>query len=189
MRSVSFPFCHRASCHPVVGVSQAHASALDDKRISFDRLIAQMPMGYCATSFAEGPVVGSGLDARDTWQFLGQIVSIAFAVVRRMEQASMSRQSANEFSTVEVVNVKRFGTSHAPYRVEWLTDNGSCLAAKDTVEFAAWQGLISRFTPVRSPESNGMAEAFLKPLIRNYPSMTPGRADRPQSTGGLVRGL
>ena len=63
---------------------------------------------------------------------------------------------------------KRFGMSHAPHRVEWLTDNGSCFAAKETVEFASWLGLISRFTPVRSPESNGMAEAFVKTFKRDY---------------------
>lgn len=62
---------------------------------------------------------------------------------------------------------KRFGTSHTPHRVEWLTDNGSCFAAKETVAFASWLGLVSRFTPVRSPESNGMAEAFVKTFKRD----------------------
>ena len=63
---------------------------------------------------------------------------------------------------------KRFGTSHTPHRVEWLTDNGSCFTAKKTVEFASWLGLISRFTPIRSPQSNGMAEAFVKTFKRDY---------------------
>ncbi|WP_243438462.1 IS3 family transposase [Fundidesulfovibrio soli] len=63
---------------------------------------------------------------------------------------------------------KRFWMSPAPHRVEWLTDNGSCFAAKETVEFASWLGLVSRFTPVRSPESNGMAEAFVKTFKRDY---------------------
>lgn len=63
---------------------------------------------------------------------------------------------------------KRFGTGHTPHRVEWLTDNGSCFAAKETVEFASWLGLISRFTPVRSPQSNGMAESFVKTFKRDY---------------------
>jgi len=63
---------------------------------------------------------------------------------------------------------KRFGTTSTPHRVGWLTDNGTCFAAKDTVEFASWLGLLSRFTPVRSPESNGMAEAFVKTFKRDY---------------------
>lgn len=62
----------------------------------------------------------------------------------------------------------RFWVSRAPHRVEWLTDNGSCFTAKETVEFASWLGLVSRFTPVRSPESNGMAEAFVKTFKRDY---------------------
>ena len=63
---------------------------------------------------------------------------------------------------------QRFGTGHTPHRIEWLTDNGSCFAARETVAFASWLGLVSRFTPVRSPESNGMAEAFVKTFKRDY---------------------
>lgn len=58
--------------------------------------------------------------------------------------------------------------SHASHRVEWLTDNGSCFAAKEIEEFASWLGLISRFTPVRSPEINDIAEAFVKTFKRDY---------------------
>jgi len=72
---------------------------------------------------------------------------------------------------------KRFGADHTPHRVEWLTDNGSCFAAKETVEFASRLGLVSRFTPVRSPESNGMAEAFVKTVRRDYVSVN----DRPDA--------
>lgn len=63
---------------------------------------------------------------------------------------------------------KRFGTSRAPHKVQWLSDNGSCYTARETVEFAAWLGLESCFTPVRSPESNGMAESFVKTFKRDY---------------------
>lgn len=49
---------------------------------------------------------------------------------------------------------KRFGMSHAPHRVEWLTDNGSCFAARETGEFASWLDLISRFTQKRQCPSN-----------------------------------
>lgn len=63
---------------------------------------------------------------------------------------------------------KRFNTAGAPHRVEWLSDNGSCFTARETVEFASWLGLVCRFTPVRSPESNGMAEAFVKTVKRDY---------------------
>ncbi len=63
---------------------------------------------------------------------------------------------------------RRFRVARTPHSVEWLSDNGSCYTARETVEFASWLGLQSRFTPVRSPESNGMAEAFVKTFKRDY---------------------
>ena len=63
---------------------------------------------------------------------------------------------------------KRFKANRTPHTVQWLSDNGSCFTAKDTIEFAAWLGLESRFTPVRSPESNGMAESFVRTFKRDY---------------------
>lgn len=63
---------------------------------------------------------------------------------------------------------RRFGQASTPHPVEWLSDNGSCYTARETVEFASWLGLVSRFTPVRSPESNGMAESFVKTFKRDY---------------------
>ena len=65
----------------------------------------------------------------------------------------------------------RFGMLKAPHWLEWLTDNGSCFIAKETLSFARSARIISCFTPVRSPESNGMAEAFVKTLKRDYASV------------------
>lgn len=63
----------------------------------------------------------------------------------------------------------RFGaTPRAPNRVQWLTDNGPCYVAKDTVDFARSLNLDPRTTPSYSPESNGMAEAFVKTFKRDY---------------------
>ena len=50
-----------------------------------------------------------------------------------------------------------FGISKTPYAVEWLSDNGSAYVAKDTLDIATALGLKLCFTPVRSPESNGIA--------------------------------
>lgn len=72
---------------------------------------------------------------------------------------------------------KRFRTGRALRPVQWLSDNGPCFAARETVKFAAWLSLESRFTPVRSPESNGMAEAFVKTFKRDYVHVQ----DRPNS--------
>ena len=52
--------------------------------------------------------------------------------------------------------------------MEWLADNGSCFTAHETVAFAHAIGLVPCFTPVRSPQSNGIAEAFVKTFKRDY---------------------
>ena len=49
-----------------------------------------------------------------------------------------------------------------------MTDNGSCYIADATRTFASFQGLIVGTTPVRSPESNGMAESFMKTFKQDY---------------------
>jgi transposase InsO family protein len=62
----------------------------------------------------------------------------------------------------------RFGSNKVPHLVQWLSDNGSCYVARETVAFGRSLGLEIRTTPVRSPESNGMAEALVKTLKRDY---------------------
>ena len=68
---------------------------------------------------------------------------------------------------------QRFGDLRAPHRVQWLTDNGSIFAANRTLEIAAALNLEPCFTPVESPESNGMAEAFVKTFKRDYVRINP----------------
>jgi transposase InsO family protein len=68
---------------------------------------------------------------------------------------------------VETVE-RRFGNDALPHPVQWLSDNGSCYRAHETVDFAIGLGLVPCFTPVRSPQSNGMAEAFVKTFKRDY---------------------
>jgi putative transposase len=68
---------------------------------------------------------------------------------------------------------QRFGQLRAPHRVQWLTDNGSIFAANRTLEIAAALNLEPCFTPVESPESNGMAEAFVKTFKRDYIRINP----------------
>lgn len=57
--------------------------------------------------------------------------------------------------------------------IEWLTDNGSPYVAGDTRRFARDIGLLPRTTPVSSPQSNGMAEAFVRTLKRDYVRVNP----------------
>lgn len=63
----------------------------------------------------------------------------------------------------------RFGTiEKLPHPIEWLTDNGKYYLAHNTVQFARNIGLIPCSTPAYSPQSNGMAEAFVKTFKRDY---------------------
>lgn len=68
----------------------------------------------------------------------------------------------------------RFGfVDRLPYRIEWLSDNGSAYTAHQTRAFAMMMGLEVRTTPVQSPESNGMAESFIKTFKRDYVHINP----------------
>ena len=63
----------------------------------------------------------------------------------------------------------RFGkVDQVPHVVQWLSDNGPCYTAHDTVRYGRTRGLDVRTTPSYSPESNGMAEAFVKTFKRDY---------------------
>lgn len=67
----------------------------------------------------------------------------------------------------------RFGMLEAPAPIQWLSDNGSPYIAGDTREFAWELGLVPLTTPIESPQSNGMAEAFVNTLKRDYVSVNP----------------
>ena len=62
----------------------------------------------------------------------------------------------------------RFDDVKTPYGIEWLSDNGPPYTASETRRFGADSGLLVRNTPAYSPESNGMAEAFVKTFKRDY---------------------
>jgi putative transposase len=63
----------------------------------------------------------------------------------------------------------RFGkVKQLPSQIQWLTDNGPCYTANETVSFARQLGFEVCTTPSYSPQSNGMAEAFVKTFKRDY---------------------
>ncbi|MDS0598231.1 IS3 family transposase [Escherichia coli] len=68
---------------------------------------------------------------------------------------------------------RRFGNELPASPVEWLTDNGSCYRANETRQFARMLGLEPKSTAVRIPESNGIAESFVKTIKRDYISVMP----------------
>ena len=64
---------------------------------------------------------------------------------------------------------RRFGlVNKLPRPIEWLSDNGSPYTAGETRALARNIGLVPCTTPIESPQSNGMAEAFVKTVKRDY---------------------
>jgi transposase InsO family protein len=107
--------------------------------------------------------------------FNGDRVRIAFAM-DCSDREIMSYVATTKGITSEMVKDLiaesiecRFGmVDHVPHGIEWLTDNGSAYTAHDTVRFARMMGLEVCTTPYYSPESNGMAESFIKTFKRDY---------------------
>jgi putative transposase len=84
---------------------------------------------------------------------------------------------------VEAVGARFGPVPRTSHRIEWLSDNGSCYTAHQTQAHAFSLGLIPCFTPVQSPESNGMAEAFIKSFKRDYVAIH----DRPDAATVLAK--
>lgn len=104
----------------------------------------------------------------------GAVVRVAFALDTCDREAMAWCASTGGISGEMIRDLmlesieQRFGSARVPHPIQWLSDNGSCYRAHETIEFADRLGLVSCFTPVRSPQSNGMAEAFVKTFKRDY---------------------
>ena len=120
----------------------------------------------------------------------GEVVRIAFAIdTHDREIMAWVATSGGGISGEMVRDLmldcveRRFDALRAPHQVQWLTDNGSPYTAAETVEFATALNLVACFTPVRSPESNGVCEAFVKTFKRDYAQVNP----RPDAISVLQR--
>lgn len=68
---------------------------------------------------------------------------------------------------------KRFGDKVPEQSIQWLTDNGSAYRAHETRQFARELNLEPCTTAVSSPQSNGMAERFVKTMKEDYIAFMP----------------
>ncbi|MBZ7658765.1 IS3 family transposase [Klebsiella oxytoca] len=68
---------------------------------------------------------------------------------------------------------KRFGDRLPDRAVQWLTDNGSAYTSHETRKFARELNLEPCTTAVSSPQSNGMAERFVKTMKEDYIEFMP----------------
>jgi transposase InsO family protein len=134
----------------------------------------------------EGRVIASASNLRWSSDGLeipcwnGEVVRLAFAIDTHDREVMAWVAIAGAGISGEMVRdlmlacvERRFGAVQAPHPVQWLADNGSAYAAHDTRDFAVALNLVACFTPVRSPESNGVSEAFVKTLKRDYARVNP----------------
>ncbi|MCF4086907.1 IS3 family transposase, partial [Escherichia coli] len=68
---------------------------------------------------------------------------------------------------------KHFGDKGAERPIQWLTDNGSAYTAHETRQFARELNLEPCTMAVSSPQSNGMAERFVKTMKEDYIACMP----------------
>lgn len=88
--------------------------------------------------------------------------------------ASTGSYDSDTVQDVMLQSVEKCFGSHLPATpIEWLTDKGSAYRAHETRAFAREIGLESRTTEVRSPQSNGIAESFVKTIKPDYIEWMP----------------
>jgi putative transposase len=118
-------------------------------------------------------------DALEFTCWNGEVVRLAFALDCHDREAISWVATTGGISGEMIRDMmvrcveQRFGAIGAPHPVQWLSDNGSIFAAHRTIQIALALNLVPCFTPVESPESNGMAEAFVKTFKRDYVRVSP----------------
>lgn len=165
------------------------ADPVNHKRIfrlmAHAKLLLQPHVGQRPVRAHEGSVIALASNQRWSSDVLeiscwnGEVVRIAFTIDTCDReiiawQASTGGISGEMIRDLMLACVeRRFASLRAPHPVQWLADNGSAYTARETLDFAAALSLIPCFTPVRSPESNGVSEAFVKTLKRDYARIKP----------------
>jgi putative transposase len=85
---------------------------------------------------------------------------------------------------IEIVERRVRLVNRLPVTIEWLSDNGSPYTARETRRLAREIGLLPCTTPIESPQSNGIAEAFQNRLKRDY-----ARVSRRPDAASVMRQL
>jgi putative transposase len=149
------------------------------------QLLLQPHVGLRPIRAHEGSVVALASNQRWSSDVLevgcwnGEVVRVAFAIDTCDREIIAWHATTGGISGEMVRDLmlacveRRFAATRTPNPVQWLADNGSAYTARETLEFATALGLVACFTPVRSPESNGVSEAFVKTLKRDYARIQP----------------
>ncbi len=149
------------------------------------KLLLQPHVGQRPVRAHEGSVITLASNQRWSSDVLeigcwnGEVVRLVFAIDTCDREIVAWQASTGGISGEMVRDLmlacveRRFASLRAPHPVQWLADNGSAYTARETLDFAAALSLVPCFTPVRSPESNGISEAFVKTLKRDYARIQP----------------
>jgi putative transposase len=104
----------------------------------------------------------------------GEIVELMFAVDCHDREAIAVVAEGRAITGADVRRLMRraafarLGNEPPSSPIQWLSDNEGIYTALETVIQAERLGFTPVTTPVASPESNGMAEAFVHTLRRDY---------------------
>jgi len=106
----------------------------------------------------------------------GETVRVAFALDCHDREAIEHVAAARDLNGHDIRLLldralwSRFGerTLNSPIQIQWLSDNGGPYVSTETVLYAQTLGFNPITTPAYSPESNGMAEAFVNTIKRDY---------------------
>ncbi len=105
----------------------------------------------------------------------GELVQIAFALDCHDREAIAHVAVPRDLVGADIQQLMRaavaarFGVGDRPDDpIQWLSDNGSIYTALDTLCTAERLHLVPITTPAASPQSNGMSEAFVNTLRRDY---------------------
>jgi putative transposase len=105
----------------------------------------------------------------------GEIVQVGFALDCHDREALACVAAPRDLVARDIQELMhravaaRFGAGARPdCPVQWLSDNGSIYTALDTICTAERLNLVPITTPAASPQSNGMSEAFVNTLRRDY---------------------
>ena len=117
---------------------------------------------------------GSDVFVLPCWS--GEVLSVAFAIDCHDREVFAWTVSPRPLTGADIRTLMdkalwaRFGeaTLKAPHAIQWLSDNSPQYTATASVLYAHELGLVPITTPAYSPESNGLAEAFVGTFKRDY---------------------
>jgi len=105
----------------------------------------------------------------------GELVQLGFALDCHDREVLATVAVPRDLRAVDIQTLMhravaaRFGEGGQPDApIQWLSDNGSIYTALDTLITAERLHLVPITTPAASPQSNGMSEAFVNTLRRDY---------------------